>query len=301
MTKNIKNIRVIINPCSGKGEPVLSVINASMKEAGIEWEASITHKTNDATRLARAAAGEAIDALAVYGGDGTVMEALSGLLGSKVPLMILPGGSANVMANELGIPKNLKEACSLLGQGRLEEKAIDLGQFNDRYFMTGISIGFSADLVKEADRESKNKFGILAYFLATAEALKKLRPSCYRLNIDGKEHEVRGLTCIIANAGNLGFTKVSLDKHIDVSDGLLDIVVVRKANFGLLKLLMATLIKRERPDNYELVEHWQGKDISVASSPPQAAQCDGEILEIIPSRVKVLPAATKVLVPQKEK
>jgi len=93
-----------------------------MKEAGITWEASVTHKPGDATLFAQAAVKEGVDALAVYGGDGTLMEAISGLMGSEVPLIILPGGSANVMANELRIPSDLKEACMLPSIGPLETK-----------------------------------------------------------------------------------------------------------------------------------------------------------------------------------
>jgi len=88
-------------------------------------------------------------------------------------------------------------------------------------------------------------------------------------------------------------------KHIDVSDGFLDVVVVRKANLSLFKLMVVTWLKRELPDNLELVEHWQGKDISVSSSPKQAVQCDGEVLEKIPLHVKIIPGAIKVLVPKK--
>jgi YegS/Rv2252/BmrU family lipid kinase len=300
MEKKIKNIHIIINPASGKGESILPVINASMKEAGIKWEASITHQAGDAIQFAKAAVKEGIDALAVYGGGGTLREAISGLIGSEIPLVILPGGSANVMATELGIPSDLKEACMLLSQDPLETKTIDVGQFNKRYFIVRISLGFEADVVKGADRQRKNKMGIFAYFLSAAAALKKTKRTVYHLKIDGQEHEVQGLTCIITNTGNLGFSNISFDKHIDVSDGLLDVIVVRKVNLSLFKLMVVTLLKRERPDNLELVEHWQGKDISVSSSPKQTVQCDGEVLEKIPLHIKIIPGAIKVLVPKKE-
>lgn len=302
MEKKIKYIHIIINPAAGIGESILPVINASMKEASIKWEALITHQAGDATLFAKAAVKEGVDALAVYGGDGTLAEAVSGLIGSEIPLVILPGGSANVMANELGIPAGLKEACALLGHGPLETKAIDVGQFDKRYFIVGLGIGFSADLVKGAGREAKNRIGILAYFWSAAGALKKLKLAHYHIKIDKKEYEVKGLTCIVTNTGNLGFTKISLDKHIDVSDGLLDIVVVRKANLGLLNLLAITLIKQERPDNFELVGHWQGKEISISATPKhQVVQCDGEMIETIPLHIKVIPGAIKVLVPKKDK
>jgi len=300
MAKRIKKIRIIINPAAGKDEAILPVINSSMKEAGIEWDASITHEAGDATRLAKAAAKEEIDALAVYGGDGTLMEAITGLIGSDIPLAILPGGSANVMATELGIPADLKEACMLLGHGPLETKTIDVGQFDKRHFMIRMSFGFEADVVKGADRKTKNKIGIFAYFLSALAELKKIRKAVYHLKIDGQEHEVEGLACVIANTGNLGFSKISLDKHIDVSDGLLDVVVVRKANLSLFKLIVVTWLKRQRPDNLELVKHWQGKDISVSSNPKQAVQCDGEVLKTIPLHIKIIPGAIKVLVPKKK-
>ena len=299
MEKKIKNIHIIINPAAGIGESILPVINASMKEAGIKWEVSITHQAGDAIQFAKAAVKEGVDALAVYGGDGTLMEAISGLIGSEIPLVILPGGSANVMATELGIPNDLKEACALLNQGPLETKTIDVGQFDKRYFIVRISIGFEADVVKGAERETKNKIGIFAYFLSAVAALKKAKKAVYHLKIDGQEHEVQGLACFITNTGNLGFSKISFDKHIDVSDGFLDVIVVRKANLSMFKLMVVTFLKRERPDNLELVEHWQGKDISVSSSPKQAAQCDGEVLEKIPLHIKIVPGAIKVLVPKK--
>jgi len=299
MIKKIKNVHIIINPASGRKEAILPIINTSLKEAGITWEALVTHQPGDAIQYAKAAVKVGIDALAVYGGDGTLKEAISGLMGSEIPLVILPGGSANVMANELGIPYDLKEACTLMSHGPREIKTIDVGQLDKRYFLVGISIGFSADLVKGADRQTKNRFGIFAYFLSAAAALKKLKLSHYHLKIDGQEHEVQGLTCIITNTGNLGFTKISLDKHIDVSDGLLDVLVVRKANLSLLKLIVVTLLKRERPDNFELVEHWQGKEISVFLNHPQVVQCDGEVLEKIPHHINIIPGAIKVLVPKK--
>ncbi|MEI8350558.1 MAG: diacylglycerol kinase family protein [Candidatus Omnitrophota bacterium] len=299
MAKKIKNIHIIINPAAGIGESILPIINVSMKEAGIKWEASITHQAGDAIKFAKAAGKVGVDALAVYGGDGTLTEVISGLIGSDIPLAILPGGSANVLATELGIPIDLKEACMLLGHGPLETRTIDVGQFDKRYFIAGVSLGFESDVVKGANRETKNKIGIFAYLFSAIAAVKITKKSVYHLKIDGQEYKVKGLTCIIANTGNLGFSNISFDKHIDVSDGFLDVVVVRRANLSLLKLIVTTFFKRERPDNLELVKHWQGKDISVSSSPKQTVQCDGEVLEKMPLHIKIVPGAIKVLVPKK--
>ena len=300
MKGKLRRIRIIINPAAGTGGSILPVVNRSMEEAGIKWDASITHQAGDAIKFAKGAVKERVDALAVYGGDGTVAEAISGLIGSDIPVAILPGGSANIMAEELGIPKDPKAACALMTQVPLATKTIDVGQFGDRYFILGIALGFGAEMIKGADRETKNRIGAFAYLLSAAAALKRTRKAIYHLKIDGQNHEVQGLTCIIANVGNLGFSNISYDKHIDVCDGLLDVLVVRKANLGLLKHMAVMLLKRERPDNLELVEHWQGKDIRVSSSPKQMIQCDGEVLKDMPLHIRIVPGAIKVLVPRKE-
>jgi diacylglycerol kinase (ATP) len=186
MKKKMENIHIIINPAAGTGGSILPVINLSMKEAGIKWEASTTHEAGDATKYAKAAAKAGIDALAVYGGDGTLMEAISGLVGSEIPLAILPGGSANIIAKELGIPKDLKAACALMTQVPLTMKTIDVGQFGSRYFILGMALGLGADMIKGADRETKKRIGIFAYFLSAAAALKKTKKAVYHLKIDGR-------------------------------------------------------------------------------------------------------------------
>ena len=294
---SIKNISVIINPNAGiKNKDAQSVIEEAMKTAGIASEMSLTQKAGDGFRFAQEAVKKSVDAVAVYGGDGTIMEVSSGLLGSDVPLLILPGGSANVLANELGISKDLKDACALLSQA-YEIKTIDAGRLNDRYFIVRTSLGFEAEMVKGADRETKKKIGVLAYVLSAIYALAKIRLAVYRITIDGKEFQTKGLTCIVTNTGNLGFTKISMDKAIDISDGLLDVLVVRKVNFRLIKHILATLVRRERPHDWDLVAHWQGKDVQVLSNPMQRVECDGEILGKVPFHARILPSAIKVLVP----
>ena len=117
IAQKVKTIHIIINPASGRTEPILSIINSAMKEAGIHWDISVTKEKGDGLQLAKAAVKQGADVVCVYGGDGTVMEVMSGLMGSEVPLAILPGGSANIMASELNIPQDLKEACKLICEG----------------------------------------------------------------------------------------------------------------------------------------------------------------------------------------
>jgi diacylglycerol kinase (ATP) len=215
-------------------------------------------------------------------------------------LVILPGGTSNVLATELGIPLDLKAACALMSNFPLPLRRIDIGQHDSCYFIVGISIGFGAQLVKGANRGSKNMNGMLAYFFSALTALKTLRRAHYHLTIDGIEHDTHGFTCVVANAGNLGFTKTSMDKHINISDGLLDVVIVREVNFRLIKHIILTLLNRERPYDHVLVDHWQGKNITITTTRKQVVQCDGEMLETIPDHITVIPSAIRIVVPGNE-
>ena len=108
-----KRVQVIINPAAGKKEPILNQINTAFAGSGIDWEAKITHKFGDATRLTKEAVANGVDLVAGYGGDGTQLEVANGLVGSAVPMAILPGGTANLMSVELGVPKDLAKAAEI--------------------------------------------------------------------------------------------------------------------------------------------------------------------------------------------
>ena len=93
-----KRVQVIINPTAGQDQAILGTLNRVFHDADITWDVSITNKAGDARRFARAAVEAGVDIVAAYGGDGTVMEVATGLIGSTVPLAIFPGGTANVMS-----------------------------------------------------------------------------------------------------------------------------------------------------------------------------------------------------------
>src|SRR5512134_1855301 len=107
------HVHVIINPGSGQPKPILHTLNAVFRPRDIEWDISLTRKSGDAERFARQAAENGADIVAAYGGDGTVMEVARGLMGLETPLAIFPGGTANLMAVELGIPKDLAKAVAV--------------------------------------------------------------------------------------------------------------------------------------------------------------------------------------------
>src|SRR5688572_31341399 len=136
----LKSVHVIINPASGIAEPVLTDLNWGFKEAGVEWEALVTKDAGDAARFARAAIKKGISIVAVYGGDGTIMEVAEVMKGGAVPMAILPGGTANILAKELGLPLNLPQAISVMLDEHHDVREVDLGKTGDRCFLVRLSL-----------------------------------------------------------------------------------------------------------------------------------------------------------------
>src|SRR5215207_7198386 len=154
-----KKLQVIVNPAAGIGRPVLQALNSSLKDSGIEWDVSVTHKAGDAERLAKKAVEDGADLVGVHGGDGSVMEVAAALRGTSTPMANFPGGTANVMSVELGIPTTeLEASIDFIAKGSYTTRLIDMGRVNDRLFLLRIGIGLEADMMKSADQEIKKQY-----------------------------------------------------------------------------------------------------------------------------------------------
>ena len=288
-------IHVVINPGSGKPKPILHTLNAVFRPRDIEWEISLTRKSGDAERFARQAAENGADIVAAYGGDGTVMEVARGLMGLETPLAIFPGGTANLMAVELGIPKDLSKAAELAVDEHSAIHSIDVGRSGAGYFLLRVGMGFPARKVEYADRELKDRFGVMAYTLAALKAIKAKDEANYHLTVDGKSFDIRTLACEVYNAGNMGVAGTSPVPGISVEDGLLDLVVLREK---VSRTLLTHDIEHSIRPGDDLFDHWQARQIRIESDPPQPVHIDGEMVGTTPVTIDILPRAIRVLAPR---
>jgi diacylglycerol kinase (ATP) len=295
----LKKIQVIINPAAGVDRPLLGMLNSKFSDAGIEWDARITHGSGDAVRLTNEALAMGCDMVIANGGDGTVMEVGSALHGTNVPLGILPGGTGNVMATELAIPYDLPAAADIITSGNYELRYVDMGLVNDTHkFLLRTVIGFEADMVNKTTQEQKNRFGLLAYAFTALNELRVLQPTTYKIKVDDEEHEVEGVSAMIANSGNVALGGMTLSKNVNVSDGLLDLIVFTNANLAtIINVTAAMVAGGDATENQQLL-HWQGREISIKANPPQSITVDGD--PITPNKVKarVLPEKLLVAVPR---
>jgi YegS/Rv2252/BmrU family lipid kinase len=293
-----KRVHVIINPAAGQDRPILKTLNTVFNDMKIEWDALITKREGDAERMAREAVEAGVDAVAAYGGDGTVLEVASGLKGSDVPLCILPGGTGNVISIELGIPSDLAEAASLLGQDTTEIRALDMGDADGHLFFH-LGIGIEGEMIKGADRKSKDSSGLFAYIMSALSTLRDVPTAHYRITLDGEQHEIDGVNCMITNFGSIGIGNLKLSHKIDITDGLFDVIVIRRVDFATALSAAANAITSGEIANP--LTQWQGREARIEVDPPQTVTRDGELLEIDSIHATIVPGAIRVLVPGKDK
>jgi diacylglycerol kinase (ATP) len=286
-------VMVVANPHAGRREAILGTLQHEFKAAEIEWNVAFTNGPKDAHRLAMIAAEQGYDCVAACGGDGTVMEVAAGMVGSEAVLAILPVGTGNVSAMELGIPPSLVDATHLIASGAARTRSVDMGRAGDHTFLLRMGVGFEAAIKAHTNAELKHNFRAFAYVLSSLETLFTLPVSEYTIIVDGLTVERSGVACIVANSGLTGIGGIELARGISISDGLLDVVVVSPASLQMLMGAASAVFTEERSP----FEHWQGRSITVRSSPSREVTCDGEDAGLTPIDVKVMPAAIRVLVP----
>ena len=289
-----KRLYVVVNPAAGQPKPVLHTLNLVCGSAGVDWAVSVTKKSEDAVRFAGEALAEGFDVVAAFGGDGTVMEVASALMGTEVPVAILPGGTANVMSTELGIPGDLTQACQLACGQNSTTKRVDMGQAGERTFMLRVAMGLDADHVIGATREMKDRYGELAYTISALQQVKGLKTARYQLTLDGERYEVEGFTCRVDNSGNFGHS-LSFSKEISVSDGLLDVTIVRDLGSASVKSIVSDAVGRGTRDA-DAFHHWQAREITIEADPPQHVIGDGELWGETPISLQILPQAVHFVV-----
>jgi diacylglycerol kinase (ATP) len=221
-------VTVIINPVSGAAGPSAGRTRADLAtriaaERGAEAEVVLTERPGHASDLARDAAKRGVRAVIAWGGDGTISEVASVLAFGGVPLGIVPAGSGNGLARELGIPSRADHALAAAFTGR--PRAIDVGEIDSRLFVNVAGIGVDAHVASRFNAPTNRRRGFLGYARVTAHALASYVPKEYRITTCGTTTTVRALILSIANSAQFG-NGARIAPGAKVDDGLLDLVVI---------------------------------------------------------------------------
>lgn len=223
----------IYNPRSGKGriKNLLSSILDIFTGAGYDVTVHPTQNAEDCQQtVARLAAD--FELVAVSGGDGTLNEAVAGMLSlpedRRIPIGYIPAGTMNDFANGNGIPRDMEEAARLAVAGC--RKTYDIGRLNNRRFIYVAGFGAFTDVSYETPQATKNVFGPVAYFMEGIKSLSRIEAEEVRITTaEGAVLEEEALICLIMNSASVAGFGFGEFYNVDMSDGLFEIVVIPKS------------------------------------------------------------------------
>jgi YegS/Rv2252/BmrU family lipid kinase len=252
----------------------------------------LTSEPGDACRLAREAVAEGYETIVAAGGDGTINGVVNGVAGSTARMGILPLGTVNVLAKEVGIPEgNLAAAWEIIVKG--ETLALDLPLANDQYFIQLAGVGLDAEVVRRTSHESKKNFGPLSYILTLVQ-LAAARPPKVVLESEGWPPR-EGCFALIGN-GRLYGGPFPIFKRASLYDGLLDVVLFKnQSHWDVIRYFQAIAFgtHSELPD----VEYFQTSTLRVSGNGEVPVELDGELAGSLPCEFRISPSKLNVLAP----
>lgn len=291
-------IAYIVNPKSGASGQKLGGrrFGAYLVERGFDVRFQLTESLEHACTLATDAAVDYDCAMiVVVGGDGTVREVAHGLEGSDKPLLIVPAGTENLLANELGFDDKLKTIITTFEAGYV--RPLDLGNANEKCFSSVVGFGFDGEVVKQVSRQRQGHISHADYFWPLWRTFWTYEFSPMRVEVEGKEiFDGRGLVFV----GNISRYALGLQilHHADFSDGLLDVCIYKCASrLHLLKHSAITVLKQHAFSSDVIYQ--QGSSITVSSdNPNMETEIDGDPGPSLPVKICVIPQAVNIMVPK---
>lgn len=271
------------------------------RAAGWGLEVAETRGPGDARRFAAAAMGDGVDAVSVFGGDGTTTQAAAALVGTEVPLGLVPGGTGNILAGNLRIPRTPVAATELIVRGR--SRPIDLGrlELEDAVHYFGVACGAGADarVMGGAVAEAKRRWGIGGYFAALFRVLPDIRSTSHTVTVDGGSFTTPAALVLVLNCAEMVPPLIRVRPDTRLDDGVLDVIVLAANSLwecarGIGRVLWnATADLTETP----YLRYARGTEIRVVSESPEPVQYDGDSVGRTPFTATVVPGAIRVIAP----
>jgi YegS/Rv2252/BmrU family lipid kinase len=291
---------VIVNPVSGqaRGLRLGQHLRGSLEEKGIVCSMRVTSGPDDAMRWSRGAKADGFDLVVVIGGDGTVGEVVSGQArtADKVPVAVIPVGTANVVSLALALPWLPGTAIANIFEGRVV--AFDVGYLPevDRHFILMAAIGYPAKVIQDSPRRLKNLLGVFTYFGAGIRNSLKLNEVHVLIEDENQVcHEFVGNTILLSNIGKIGDINLKVTPDTSPHDGLFDLTVISSRSlWEMIGVVFRMLTWRDRPS--KRLHHFQAKQVLIRTEPPVAVQIDGEDLGETPLAAEIVPGGVQLIV-----
>jgi methylglyoxal synthase len=297
---------LIFNPVAGQGNPdeELDLIRQFLQSEihlnviFTKPDVSVTQQTTEIITKIKASENPEDNFIIASGGDGTVSEVAAALIGTNIPLGVIPRGTANAFSVALSIPTQLQGACDTIRRG--VTKIVDTARCNDIPMLLLTGIGFEAETVAKADREMKNRLGVIAYIFAGIQQAREQQLFEAEIEIDGQITTTQATAITIANAAPPTSVLAQGAGEVPFDDGLLDITIASNETTlqgiqAIASLFTSALVKN--PTNREDIVHLRAKKIKVNTNPEQKVVVDGEMVGTTPIEIKCIPNSLTVFVP----
>jgi YegS/Rv2252/BmrU family lipid kinase len=295
MKREVKKIYVIINPVSGAGskDKIPEMIASYCLERGVSMDIGYTKYTGHAKEFTLKAIKSGADCVIAVGGDGTVNEVAQNLLYTDVVLGIIPKGSGNGLARDLGIPMVAKSAVDIIFSGHTSK--IDACKANERVFFCTCGLGFDAVVSKEFAKEKHR--GSLIYLKDIVENYLNYKPEVYELSIDNRTIEEKAFLITCANASQYG-NNAFIAPNADINDGEIDITILSPFNtfdIGPLALQLFT----KTIDKHSKIKTFRAKEALIVRRKAGVMHVDGEpVTESEEINISVIKSAIRVFTPE---
>ncbi|MBC8173656.1 MAG: diacylglycerol kinase family lipid kinase [Chitinophagales bacterium] len=290
-----KRILFIINPVAGvkRKDKIPRYINKYLDHNQFAYEVIYTEARGHATEIAQQAVTDKYDIVCVAGGDGSVNEAATGLIGSDTALAIIPSGSGNGLARHLGYYINIKSTLEIINA--YEVKRIDVCKINEHYFFSLMGIGFDAYAAKVFSREETR--GFLTYAWSSIKSISSYQSFDYTMEINNKKLEGRSWMINACNSNQFGYN-VKIAPYADLHDGLMDVVIVNEVPVWKIPVLVLQLCMRRHIFSKH-VTYFKTDKLSITSPLYAYLQIDGETVPkdkdfIITIQKEMLPVLVNI-------
>ena len=271
-------------------------LERNLASAGLAWERLAFEPGCDLAAAVAARAGEGWNCVVAVGGDGTVACVAHALAGREVPLGIVPAGTGNLVARELGIPISVAESVRVVAACARTTR-MDAMRINGRTYLLNAGVGINAETIDETSRLGKSLFGVSAYVGTAVWKVLQARPQWIEVTIDGVTRAFQATDVAISNCGILARALNPAAPDIRPDDGRIHVCILCMKS--PLEVPWYYLLQRIAPKRVNRVMHEfvAERHVCVRSREPIMVQADGDIIGKTPVDVEVVPAALSVIVP----
>ena len=292
---------LIYNPVAGQGdsERDLATIKRIL-EPEFDLDIHFTTPEVDGGELAKRAVENNVEAVIASGGDGTVSAVAEALINTDIPLGAIARGTANAFVNALDIPDTIEAACQVIVDGAT--KKVDTGICNGKPMVLLAGIGFEAETVEDADRETKDRLGMLAYVLSGLKQLTEFEKFKTTIETEDKIITVKASAVTVANAAPPTSILAHGTAGVIFDDGLLDVTIIAPKNrasaIAISYHLLQTASNDEAAERDD-IGYLRTKKVKVSTDPPQKVVLDGEVIGSNPIEIECIPEGLTVFTPAK--